>query len=86
VITVYREDDRRKYLDNLFRLQIVAGQYADAIKTLAALRALRAKSVSPQDGATDVQYEVFARAMQRAAGSHLEVEELRRAFHEVIAP
>jgi putative CocE/NonD family hydrolase len=85
VIAVYREDDRRKYLDNLFRLQIVAGQYADAVKTLASLRALRAKSVSPQDGATDVQYEVFARAGQRAAGSHFE-EEFRRAFREVIAP
>src|SRR3954463_12873590 len=42
VIAVYRDDDRQKFLDNLFRLQMVAGQYADAVKTMAALRALRA--------------------------------------------
>lgn len=33
VMAVYWEDDRRRYLDNLFRLQIVAGQYADAGKS-----------------------------------------------------
>jgi putative CocE/NonD family hydrolase len=85
VIAVYRDEDQRKYLDNLFRLQIVAGQYADAIKTMASLRALRASSVSPQDGATNVQYEVFARAMQSADGAPFD-ESLRRAFREVISP
>lgn len=85
VIAVYREEDRQKYLDNLFRLQIVAGQYADANKTLTALRALRAGNASPQAHAANVQYEVFARAKQSADGSSFD-EALRRAFREVIAP
>ena len=42
VIAVYWEDDRRRYLDNLFRLQIVAGRYAEEGETLASLRALPA--------------------------------------------
>lgn len=33
VIDVYREDDRRIYLDNPFRLQMVAGQYAGTSAT-----------------------------------------------------
>src|SRR4051794_7488832 len=53
VMAVYREDDRRTYLDNLFRLQIVAGQYAEAGESLASLRAL-GESASPQTGAAYV--------------------------------
>jgi len=30
VIATYKEDDRGKYLDNLFRLQMVAGHYSAA--------------------------------------------------------
>jgi putative CocE/NonD family hydrolase len=87
VIAAYRDDDRQKYLDNLFRLQIVAGQYANANKSLTALRALlRASSASPQSGATNVQYEVFVRAKQSAADGSPFDEALRRAFREVIAP
>lgn len=37
VLSAYREDDRDRYLDNLFRLQLVAGRYADAVKSLAGL-------------------------------------------------
>jgi putative CocE/NonD family hydrolase len=86
VIAVYREDDRRTYLDNLFRLQIVAGQYADATRTLIELRALRTKSsTSPQSGATDVQYEIFARAKasQGQDGSSFDVG-FQRAFRDVL--
>ena len=64
VIAIYRNDDRRQSLDDLFRLQIVAGRYVDAARTLAALRALPPDSVSPQGGATRVLYEILARARQ----------------------
>ena len=37
VIAAYRDADRRTYLDNLFRLQSVAGRYAEATVTRAAL-------------------------------------------------
>ncbi|HSS47351.1 MAG TPA: CocE/NonD family hydrolase, partial [Thermoanaerobaculia bacterium] len=85
VIAVYREDDRPTYLDNLFRLQTVAGRYADAIATLTELRGLRTKSsASPQAGATDVQYEVFARAkvLQGQDGSPFDAA-FQRVFREV---
>jgi putative CocE/NonD family hydrolase len=85
VIAVYREEDRRKYLDNLFRLQIVAGQYAEANKSIASLRALLMSNDSAQGGATNAQYEVFARARQGADGVSFD-EALRRAFLEVIRP
>lgn len=84
VIAVYRDEDRRKFLDNLFRLQLVAGQYADAVKTLAALRALRAGDASPQSSANNVQYEVFARAKQSSAEGAAFDEALRRSFREIV--
>lgn len=61
VIAVYREDDRRTYLDNLFRLQIVAGQYAEANESLTSLRALGASSVSPQAGAASRRFQSGSR-------------------------
>src|SRR5215218_6160227 len=70
VIAVYWEDDRRRYLDNLFRLQIVAGQYADAGKSLASLRELPASGVSAQAGAAQagaaqILYAAVAEARAR---------------------
>ena len=38
VIAVYKEDDERKYLANLFRFQILAGEYSQAIATIDSLR------------------------------------------------
>jgi len=59
VIAVYRDDDRAKYLDTLFRLQIVAGDYRDALKTLASLRGLPTSRISPHTAA-NLLYSVFA--------------------------
>ncbi|PTL81582.1 CocE/NonD family hydrolase [Vitiosangium sp. GDMCC 1.1324] len=82
VIAVYREGDRRTYLDNLFRLQMVAARYADANKTLTSLRALRAGSASPQTRSINVQYEIFARARQSEGEAPFE-EALHQSFREV---
>src|SRR4051812_47852555 len=41
VLAQYREQDRRRALDDRFRLQIVAGLYEEAARTAADLRALR---------------------------------------------
>jgi len=62
IMAAYTEADRIKYLDNLFRLQIVAGRYADAVKTITSLSALQISKASPQTGANNVQYEIVARA------------------------
>jgi len=82
VIAVYRNDDRRKSLDDLFRLQIVAGRYADATRTLESLRALPPDSVSPQGSATRVLYEIFARARQ-SEGSAFDAA-FQQAFREAL--
>ncbi len=87
VIAAYREGDpekdRRAYLDNLFRLQIVAGQPAEAGRTLASLRALPPGDVSPQAGATRLLYGILARA-QSEPGPALDAA-LQRAFREALA-
>ena len=49
----YKEEDRIKYLDNAFRLQMVAGKYGDALATVASLRQLlRAQMVIPSKAPT----------------------------------
>lgn len=84
VIAAYREDDRGKYLDNLFRLQIVAEQYADANRTIATLRALGDTAGSPRAAATNIQYQVLA-VKQSANGLPFD-EALRQSFREVFRP
>lgn len=66
LIRDYREKDEPAYLDNLFRLQIVAQDYAGAVATIGKLRALRmATEPSPQTAAGDIVFEIYARAMAR---------------------
>jgi uncharacterized protein len=86
VIAVYRQNDRLEHLDNLFRLQMVAGRYADADTTLESLRALRRqKSTSPQAGATDVQYQILARAQAARSRDGVPFDEaFRRAFRDIV--
>jgi len=83
VIGIYWEDDRRRFFDNMFRLQIVAGQYAEASKTLASLRALPASGVSAQAGAAQVLYTIFAEAKARQSqdGSPFD-QAFQRSFRE----
>jgi len=85
VAATYKDDDRGQYLDNLFRLQIVAGRHAQALETLAALRALRADGSSPQAGANNVQYEIFARAKLAQSEAGLPFDEaLQRSFRATL--
>lgn len=46
VIASYQDADREKYLDTLFRLHMIAGQYSDALSTLKSLRAVQKGSYS----------------------------------------
>ncbi|WP_224369652.1 CocE/NonD family hydrolase [Hyalangium versicolor] len=88
VLSSYKESDRQKYLDQLFRVQWVAGRHADASKTLATLKALRAGSASPQTRALNVQYEVLAKARLLATQGEEPVpfdEALAQAFRETFA-
>jgi uncharacterized protein len=84
LIAAYQDDNRDRYLDNLFRLQMVANRYSDAGKSLAALRALRGNGVSLSATAADGLYAIVATARQRADIAHFD-EEFRQAFREGIA-
>jgi uncharacterized protein len=85
-IDVYRDNDRARYLDTLFRLQLVAGFYPGATKTLSELRTLRADVESPGNAAKDLQYEIFLRAkiLQTTAGLAFD-EAFARSFRERLA-
>ena len=69
VMPAYREGDRRVYLGNLFRLQTVAGRYADAERTLAAFSRALGGSVSQEVRAANILYRVYAAAMQQHGGA-----------------
>lgn len=85
VLAAYRDGDRRTYLDNLFRLQLAAGFYAEADRSLAALGAL-GPSGAPQAGATQVLYGIFARAKARQAEAGAAFEEsFPREFRDTLA-
>jgi uncharacterized protein len=86
VMTEFRNDDRRAYLDALFRLQLAAGDDEDAIKSLTALRQLNPSSLSPRPGAALVIYEIFARARLQARqdGSALD-KVLEPLFRQTVA-
>jgi uncharacterized protein len=71
VITIYKEGDQQKYLDNLFRLQIVAGQYADALNSMASLRKLVRAEHQSRAAWINVQYEIYASAKLRADAEKL---------------
>src|SRR5438477_949894 len=65
-IPIYRDSNRDRFLDNLFRLQMVAGRYADAGRTLDSLRALRRDRISASATAADILYQVLATAKARS--------------------
>jgi len=78
VMAAYKESDREKYLDNLFRLQIVAGQDEEALRTIASLREVLRTASPPRAAWVNAQYEIFVRArMQQkaSAGGKLSFDE-----------
>ncbi|MGA7303738.1 MAG: CocE/NonD family hydrolase, partial [Rhodothermales bacterium] len=83
-IAVYREPDRSSYLNALFRLQIVAGKYPEALATLQSLTRLR-RTTDPASALALLPFEMVtkARAEQAATGVSLDEafgHEFRMAF------
>ncbi len=66
LIALYEEPDRDRYLNNRFRLELVAGRYADANASVRALRQLRA-AANPDAATLFMQYEIYAIARERQA-------------------
>ena len=83
VIAVYKEGSRVTYLGNLFRLQILAGRYAEALQSLVTLHELGVNPGSPQSAAYNVQDQIFARAkmIESAEAVSFDVA-FQRAFRE----
>ncbi len=82
-----KDEDRVSFLDNRFRLEIVAAQYDDAAESLAALRALRATRQGPgataQSPGTDLQYQIYVSARRlQIAGRRSFAESFWEAFRE----
>jgi len=74
----YQESDRETYLDNLFRLQMVAGQYDKAAESIVSLRKLRSPNIPGGGDWVNVQYEIFARAAAKATADKLPLDEAYR--------
>jgi len=81
-IASYKESDRGRYVDNLFRMQMVAGRYADAAASIKSLRALRRTKVSLSATAANELYAIVATARQQAKNTQLE-DAFRQAFRDV---
>ncbi len=72
VLAVYTNSNQRDSLDDVFRFQLVAGEYAAAERSLAALHAMRTSegaATSAQNRATNVQYSIYVQARTDAAAS-----------------
>lgn len=77
-IAAHRADARDPYLNVLFRLQLVAGHWAEAGASIRELRELR------RDPTLFVQYEIYAAARQRQASGGLSFDEaFKAAFREI---
>src|SRR5205814_1949337 len=83
-LAIYKDTARDRRLDNLFRLQMVAGRYAEASKTLRSLRTLRGSHVSLSATATNALYAVLAVARQRSPDAGFE-ETFRQYFRDSLA-
>ena len=83
-IPVYKDDNRDRYLDNLFRLQLVGSRYTDATNTLSSLRTLRKNRISPSATAANALYAILAAARQRSADAGFE-ETFRLEFSNALA-
>ena len=86
-LAAYREPDRTTYLDNLFRIQLVAGRYREAAQALEQLRALQATSPSLQLRVRNLQYALFAQAKTIEEDSHGSfAAAFAQAFHRIVEP
>jgi uncharacterized protein len=83
VIAAYKDDDQDRYLNNLFRLQMIACQYPDAGATIRSLRDLQVARNSTQAAAKLAAFEVYAKAKERQKAAELPFEEaFRKSFRE----
>jgi hypothetical protein len=84
VIANYKDEDREKYLNNLFRLQIIAGDYAAAKDTIKLLRDILRASDPVYANVVYTQHEIFSDAKLRQAARNISFEEaFKQSFRDV---
>jgi putative CocE/NonD family hydrolase len=82
----YKENDREVHLDNLFRLQMVAGQYAEAIRSIQSLRVLQKSLALTKVDAQTLPYEIFCNAkLKQASGGLSFTQAFQQSFREAFA-
>ncbi|HEY3811932.1 MAG TPA: CocE/NonD family hydrolase [Caulobacteraceae bacterium] len=82
VLATFHNDDRRADLDTRFRLQMVAGRWADAERSLQALHDVDVAAGHPQAKALNLQYRILVEARLIEARDHVAFPEaFTRAFH-----
>jgi putative CocE/NonD family hydrolase len=87
-IANYKDNDRRSYLGSLFKLQMIAGDYASAKATINALR----ESLKPTDPVyahvANLQYEIYSDAKRLEAAGRVSFgdafnQSFRAAFNKL---
>ena len=85
---VYRDSNQLTQLDNMFRLQLLAGHLAEARATLAQLRTAQASrgDTTPAGRALNSRFEIYLRARQLESDSAVRFDDaFARAFCERFA-
>lgn len=82
-IAVYREGDREKYLNSLFRLHMIAGNYSEANAAIKSLREMPGANDPVYRNATNLQYEIFSNAKLLQAAANISFEDaFKQSFRE----
>lgn len=86
VILHYKESNQRNYLGNLFRLQIIAGEYADAVKSIHLLRNI-SNDIDPLfPELLYMQHELYAKSKIKKYESKQPLNnEFTKVFNEFLA-
>jgi uncharacterized protein len=83
VIALYKEPDRSRYLNALFRLQIVARQYTEAVATLQSLAEMR-RATDPASALALLPFEMVAKAKAKQAATGVALNEaFKQEFRKV---
>jgi hypothetical protein len=86
VIAAYKDNNRDRYLDNLFRLQLAAGRYPEAEGTLRSLRERR-QAANLAGGAERLgPYQIYAQAKVGQAKGLPFDEAFKRSFRGFFGP
>ena len=84
IIANYKEENRERYLNNLFRLQMIAGDYAGANDTIKLLRGILRASDPVYANVVYTQYEIFSDAKLRQAAGNTSFEEaFKQSFQDI---